>query len=347
MPAAGQRTARKPRKVEKSEITQQAIFDSAVKVVGAIGYDEASVARITERAGIAQGTFYYHYESRQHLFDQLLPRLGDELIRRVRTARIGGKTFLDREERGFRAFFDYLIEMPEFHRILSEAEVFSPTGYRNHIRNMIDGYVRSLKRAVAAGEIIPLNDRELEVAADLLLAARHYLAMRFVHWGERGHRLPDWVVRAYMRLITGGLGSSTPLPAPCPPEHSPAPPPASVEARDFELYEAAAGRAVLRLPAASRGRDDALPEEAIQALVLAVARAAVTGGGATPAPDGPLSLSSLILDPRAAGPLTARAEVDTRIEGRLTVIAVEIITEEARPVARATVTWHHAAPRET
>lgn len=345
MPAAQQRTARRPRKVEKSEITQKAIFDAAVKVVGAIGYDEASVARITDQAGIAQGTFYYHYESRQHLFDQLLPRLGEELIRRVRAARIGGRTFLEREERGFRAFFDYLIEVPEFHRVLTEAEVFSPTGFRSHIRNMIDGYARSLKRAVAAGEIVPLSDRELEVAADMLLAARHYMAMRFIQWGDDTRRLPDWAVRAYMRLVTRGLGTDeTTPPPPCPPERAGAPAAASAEARRFELREATADRAIVRLAEMATGQGEAEPEEAIQALILAAARAALTGGA--PAPAGPLSLSCLVLDPRAEAPLTARAEVETRLDGRLTVVTVKVSTDEARPVARASVTWHHGAARE-
>lgn len=44
-------------RVERNAWTKQKIFEAATKVVGRYGYAEASVARITEQAGVAQGTF--------------------------------------------------------------------------------------------------------------------------------------------------------------------------------------------------------------------------------------------------------------------------------------------------
>ena len=49
-------------------------------MVGRLGYAEASVARITELADVAQGTFYNHFESRQELLDQLLPAIGRQMV---------------------------------------------------------------------------------------------------------------------------------------------------------------------------------------------------------------------------------------------------------------------------
>ena len=42
-------------RVERNAWTQRKIFDAATKIVGKFGYAEASVARITEAAGVAQG----------------------------------------------------------------------------------------------------------------------------------------------------------------------------------------------------------------------------------------------------------------------------------------------------
>ena len=42
-------------RVERNAWTKRKIFDAATKVVGKIGYAEASVARITEEAGVATG----------------------------------------------------------------------------------------------------------------------------------------------------------------------------------------------------------------------------------------------------------------------------------------------------
>src|SRR5437763_14354320 len=71
-------------RVERNAWTKRRIFDAANTVVGKYGYAEASVARVTEEAGVAQGTFYNHFESRQELHDQLLPIIGIDIARLIR-----------------------------------------------------------------------------------------------------------------------------------------------------------------------------------------------------------------------------------------------------------------------
>src|SRR5437763_11941378 len=112
-------------RVERNAWTKQKIFDAATKIVGKYGYAEASLARITEEAGVAQGTFYNHFQNRQELLDQLLPMIGMEMVRFIRErtrAERAGMQEIDR----FRAFFDFIREVPEFLRILNEAEFFAP-----------------------------------------------------------------------------------------------------------------------------------------------------------------------------------------------------------------------------
>ncbi|MFX6296401.1 helix-turn-helix domain-containing protein, partial [Acinetobacter baumannii] len=71
-------------RVERNAWTKQKIFEAAARVVGRYGYAEASVARITEQAGVAQGTFYNHFVNRQELLDQLLPKIGVDMVRFIR-----------------------------------------------------------------------------------------------------------------------------------------------------------------------------------------------------------------------------------------------------------------------
>src|SRR5262249_35818800 len=71
-------------RVERNAWTKQKIFEAATRVVGKYGYAEASVARITEQAGVAQGTFYNHFVNRQELLDQLLPKIGIHMVRFIR-----------------------------------------------------------------------------------------------------------------------------------------------------------------------------------------------------------------------------------------------------------------------
>ena len=71
-----------PRRAQRLDQAEE--FDAATKIVGKYGYAEASVARITEAAGVAQGTFYNHYENRQELLDQLLPKIGMDMVQFIR-----------------------------------------------------------------------------------------------------------------------------------------------------------------------------------------------------------------------------------------------------------------------
>src|ERR1700694_2528984 len=146
--AAGKLT--KLNRAERNAWTKRKIFDAATKIVGKYGYAEASVARITEEAGVAQGTFYNHFENRQELLDQLLPMIGTEMVRFIRE-RTGTAHAARQEIERFGAFFDFIREVPEFLRILNEAEFFAPVGYQKHLDNISTAYVRILKRAPAGG----------------------------------------------------------------------------------------------------------------------------------------------------------------------------------------------------
>jgi AcrR family transcriptional regulator len=191
-------------RVQRNAWTKRKIFDAATKIVGRHGYAETSVARITEEAGVAQGTFYNHFENRQELLDQLLPTIGMDMVRFIRErtrAASAGSQEMDR----FRAFFDFIREVPEFLRILNEAEFFAPIGYQIHLDNISKAYVRILKRASHAGEIADLSDEEFEAIVHMFMGARGYLSRRYSYTDNDVTAVPDQVISAYEKLIMGGL----------------------------------------------------------------------------------------------------------------------------------------------
>ena len=149
-PAAAKR---KLTRAERNDELKRRLFDAAAKVVGRLGYAEASVASITELAKVAQGTFYNHFENRQELLDNLLPTIGVENgPLHPRANDVGAPSAVKESER-FRAFFEFLREGPEFPRILNEAEIFAPKAYQRHLDNIATAYVRILKRAREVGDV--------------------------------------------------------------------------------------------------------------------------------------------------------------------------------------------------
>ena len=193
------------RRADKLAATRRKLMDAVAEIVGGEGYGNASVAKITARARVAQGTFYNYFKSQQDLFDRLLPELGTQLLDRIRSRVANQPVDLKREEIGFRAFFEFLADTPEFYRILNEAETFSPKAFCDHMSNMIQGYLRALRRSQEQGGLPGYSADDLEVIVCILLGARNYLSYHYMVRTRHVGPAPDWMVRAYMKFVAGGL----------------------------------------------------------------------------------------------------------------------------------------------
>lgn len=201
--------ARKPRKTraEKAEENRQKLLHAAAEVVGLLGYTDASVARIVERAGLAQGTFYLYFESRQDLFDQLLPAMGGEALAFIRKKMGDARDFITMEERGMRAFLEYSLRNPGWFRIFTEAEVIAPVAYAKYTADRTGRFLDSLTAAWRRGEVKGYTRRELGVLTQVMLGSRAYL-YQYYGKGPKGPRaVPDWVVSAYVKFIRHGIGN--------------------------------------------------------------------------------------------------------------------------------------------
>lgn len=204
MPVARRKKPKKSR-AEKLAENRRALLHAAAEVIGEVGYRDASIARITQRADLALGTFYLYFESQQDLFDQLLANLGGELREYLSNKVQGASDLLDVEERGFRGFFEFLQLNPSFFRILNEAEVAAPAGYEKHFSLLRERYIASLERSWRRGELPDYRLEELEVLVYILMAARSYLYLRYSKGPDGPRPIPEWVIETFMKFVRGGL----------------------------------------------------------------------------------------------------------------------------------------------
>ena len=52
---------------EQGKLTKEKIFKTAVNLITEKGYDNVSVNEICNQAGVAKGTFYVHYKSKEDI----------------------------------------------------------------------------------------------------------------------------------------------------------------------------------------------------------------------------------------------------------------------------------------
>ena len=202
--------ARKMTRAEKSEYTRRAICDAAAEIIGEYGYAEASIARIMERAGFGHGTFYAYFDSRDELFDQLLPMKGVEVLQFLHGRVKGSSTFIEMEVRGFHGFLQYASENPWFFRLLHEAPVAAPEAYRKHIEVILERFRRALLRSWERGEFPQYKKEELDTLAYLLISARDYVYSKHVSRSDDIAGASHEAVETYRKFISSGLGESPP-----------------------------------------------------------------------------------------------------------------------------------------
>ena len=193
----------------KSQKTRQALFSAAAIVVGEYGYEEASITKITEKAGVANGTFYNYFETRQDLFDQLLPTLGDNLLESIASRLQSELTGLDRERARIIAYFEFFRENSGFLRILNEAEVYAPLAFKRHVENFALRYAKALGKHLEHGELHGFSKEELLPVVYMLMGIRSYLTMLWESNPDaRKNGVDISYVTAYMKLIEHGLFKS-------------------------------------------------------------------------------------------------------------------------------------------
>jgi len=176
--------------------TRQKLLLAAEQVFGELGYHDASIVKVTEAAGVGQGTFYLYFASKKEIFDELIRDLNRRVRRTMKEASVQGQTRLESELLGFGAYFRFTAEHPALYRIIRQAEFVSPEMLRYHYDKLSEGYVQGLREAMARGET---GEIDPEVSAWALMAAGEMLGMRWILWGD-GH-VPDHVTAELARIV--------------------------------------------------------------------------------------------------------------------------------------------------
>ena len=71
------------RVVKEAEERRNEILDVAERLFGEKGFDNTSTNDILEKIGIARGTLYYHFKSKEDILDAMIERMTEQLLARA------------------------------------------------------------------------------------------------------------------------------------------------------------------------------------------------------------------------------------------------------------------------
>ena len=144
----------------KSELVEQfrcqAIREAVMRMVARKGYDSVTVQDIADEAGIAKGTVYLYFKSREDVLDKTVNFAFDELRAHIRQAIDCGGSFRECVERVVQTQLDYFEQRHEFLRLyLAVAEPLGERRLRKHACYLehISQLTSMVESAAARGEV--------------------------------------------------------------------------------------------------------------------------------------------------------------------------------------------------
>ena len=190
-------------RTERGRRTLRKLLDASATEFGEKGFHEASVSSITRRAGVALGTFYTYFDSKDALFRALVRDMSGNVMSSARSALDHDMSAMEIEEAALAAFLNFASEHKEVYRIIDEAEFVDPASYRLHYETIAE---RITARLTAGGETGELRGDLGELEAWAIMGMNVFVGLRYAVWGgDDAAHTSQAVARGVNRLLAQGI----------------------------------------------------------------------------------------------------------------------------------------------
>jgi AcrR family transcriptional regulator len=193
-------SAGKAPRTERGRRTMRALLDAAAAEFGEKGFHEGSISGITRRAGVALGSFYTYFDSKDAIFRALVRDMSGQVRDTVAPALKAAPDQIAAERAGLLGFLEFVRSHKEIYRIIDEAEFVDPESFHEHYATTAERIEQRLKAAAARGE---LRDDVSDVHAWAIMGMNVFLGLRYGVWDD--DRSADAVADTVAEMLRAGL----------------------------------------------------------------------------------------------------------------------------------------------
>ncbi len=195
-------------RTDRGRKTLRAILDAAAIEFGERGFHETSISGITRRAGVALGSFYTYFDSKDAVFRALVRDMSDQVRDHVTPHIRAAPDQIAAERAGLRSFIEFVRGHKEIYRIIDEAEFVDPDSFRAHYATTADRIAQRLQAAAARGDVRgDVQGDTAEVHAWAIMGMNVFLGLRYGVWNE--DISPDAVADTVAQLLARGIAGET------------------------------------------------------------------------------------------------------------------------------------------
>ncbi len=192
-------TGPKTPRTERGRRTLRALLDAAAQEFGANGFHATGITDITRRAGVALGSFYTYFTSKEEIFRALVSDLSAQVKAHVTPHVVAAPDALAKEQAALASYLQFAGEHQLIYRIIDEAEFVAPDAYAAHYRTTVARIAARVQGGVANGG---LREGVGEVEAWAIAGMNVFLGLRYGVWNA-GEDLNDVAQRANALLADG------------------------------------------------------------------------------------------------------------------------------------------------
>lgn len=168
-------------KTARGKKTRDKLLQAAEIEFGDKGFHSAAISGITYRAGVALGTFYTYYESKEEIFHDLVTYMSQRTRRWIAERVAGAPDRMAAERLGIEAYIEFARRHKGIYRIITEAEFVANDAYRKHYESFASAYRDNLKQAGESGDI---REGDYETWTWAIMGIAVFLGMRYTEWDD-------------------------------------------------------------------------------------------------------------------------------------------------------------------
>jgi AcrR family transcriptional regulator len=166
--------AERKRVTKRPEERRGELLEAAARVFAEKGVSRATVSDITEAAGVAKGTFYLYFDSKDHLLGGLKERFVDQILSHASSLyeRVGKDDWWALVDETVTSFVDFMDQHRQMCQVMAQEGITPETSpqFAECQRRIDEMFAAAIKMGVEAGvfEVSdpPLTGRLLHYALD-------------------------------------------------------------------------------------------------------------------------------------------------------------------------------------
>ncbi|WP_186429459.1 TetR/AcrR family transcriptional regulator [Clostridium sp. BSD9I1] len=124
--------------------TKKAIFESAIRVFSTYGYSGATMDGIAAQAGLAKGTLYYHFNSKEEIFNYIIQEGMNLIKERIQEAVDEQSDSLSKLKTLIKVQLNMVYEKRDFFKVIM-SQLWGQQSRQLELREVVNEFIKNIE----------------------------------------------------------------------------------------------------------------------------------------------------------------------------------------------------------